>query len=130
MNLSGIELTNFYWKDRFKFKSVAQSKRRGLTGVMDIQHQVLKYGQPIELTGGWLWGAEINQLIGLESAPDVKRIFTDSDGTEYTVLFDIGAGGVSPQPVGTESEPDDSTRYSASIYLITVEPDTVPDSQG
>lgn len=126
MNLAGIELENFYWQDQYKFKPVAQSKTRGANGSLNIQHLKLHYGQPVMLTGGWLKLGVIKQLIALESSPETKRVLTLNDGTEYSVLFDFEAGGVSPDPLFELSDPDDSTDYAVTIFLITVEPDPAP----
>jgi len=123
MNLAGIELPNFYWKDQFKFKSVAQSKNRGADGALNIQYKKLHYGKPVHLTGGWLTIAVIKQLLELEDEPGVKRVLTLVDGTKHSVFFDFEAGGVSPDPLFNVSDPTDETVCEVSIYLITVEAD-------
>lgn len=125
MNLAGIELPNFYQAEHYRFKPVAQSIKRAVNGAVIIEQQTLHYGEPIELTGGWLTGADINQLIALESQPAVKRLLTLPDGSTKTVLFDFTRGGVSPEPLFNVADPDDNTQYATTIYLITVEPDAV-----
>ena len=129
MNLAGIDLENFYWKDRFKFKPVAQSAERSGNGVLVIDQMILSYGQPIELQGGLITYSELTPLIALEEQPSEKRIFTDLDGTEYAVLLDFERGGVVPNPTFEVSNPN-HTKYRVSIFLITVEPDAPAEDGG
>lgn len=127
--LSEVDLPNFYRKDPFAHKAFAQTSDRTISGAMIIETQALKFGEPINLTGGWMTGAELTPLLALESSPTTKRKLTLTDGAIHWVVFDIAAGGVAVSPLFDIADPDDSTQYNVTIHLLTVEPDAPAPTQ-
>lgn len=114
---------NYYWSDEKVFKPFATSKQRAVNGALTIEAAQLLYGRPITLSGMWISRADLAVLEAMESEPDVKRLLIMDDSTEYTVLFDLEEGGVEAEPLHPTKNPDDTTIYTLTLHLITVEPE-------
>ncbi|WP_221800431.1 hypothetical protein [Oceanobacter mangrovi] len=124
MTLDGIELPeNLYWQDETAFKPFASSQEWSVSGALVLEYQALSYGRPITLTGGWITRADLAVLQAMESVPANKRTLVLNDTTTHSVQFDLAAGGIESSPLWPTTTPDDSTEYTLTLHLITVEPD-------
>ena len=124
MTLDGIELPdNLIWQDAKAFKPFVQSSDWSVSGALILQYQALQYGQPITLSGGWITGADLAVLEAMEADPTTKRTLVLNDATTHSVQFDLAAGGIAASPLWPTTTPDDSTEYTLTLNLITVEPD-------
>ncbi|MBL4796736.1 MAG: hypothetical protein JKY50_04945 [Oleispira sp.] len=122
MKLDSLELPkNLYWQNEFGHKNIAQSVNRTVAGGVVIESAVLSFGQKITLSGAWIKRADALILITKEAANQVV-IFTDNLSQNYSVVFDIKAGGVGVDLLSPEAEPDPETLYELTINLLTVEP--------
>lgn len=124
MTLDEIELPeNLIWQDATTFKPFAQSKERSVSGALILDYQALHYGQPVTLTGGWITGSGLAVLQAQEAVPTTKRLLTLNDASTLTVQFDLERGGIAAEPIWPTTSPDNSTQYTLTLNLITVEPD-------
>ncbi len=122
--LDGLTLPeDLIWRDEFEFSTIAQSKRRTITGALVVQESVKLKGRTILLEGGdtfaWITRA---QLILLKAKTDiVDSTFTlNFHGTSYTVRFDRDNGPIKAQTIRDCTDPSPDDPYSITVALITV----------
>lgn len=125
MTLDEIDITNLVWINQFQYSPIAQTADRSLTGGMIIQEGEKKYGQSIILSESWLTKSVIEALKVKEAIGNLTMLLTLDDGTEHSVVFDrTTTAGVYAKPVFNHTNPDDNWQYTATIRLLTVEPET------
>ncbi|OED40222.1 hypothetical protein ACH42_17055 [Endozoicomonas sp. (ex Bugula neritina AB1)] len=126
MQLDTITLPDdLLWINEFDWNPVEQSTERTLTGALLVQEQSLKFGRPIELSGGaeagWVSRSTVVNLLALSQIANKVMTLTLPDLRTYSVIFDRQSGKpVEAQQVIPFAYPDDDHHYSLTIRLLTV----------
>ena len=127
MQLDTITLPDdLLWVNEFDWNPIEQSTERSLTGALMVQEQSLKFGRPLELSGGleagWVARSTVVDLLALSSIANKVMTLTLPDLREYTVIFDRQSGSpVEAQQILPFAYPGDDYKYSLTIRLLTVE---------
>lgn len=132
MTLDDIDITNnLVWRDEFTHNQVEQVSERSLTGGLIIQSGVKLFGRPVTLEG-WLPRSAVDALHAVEAIPSRVMQLTLADGRQFSVVFDRSRGiALDARPVFeyTKSSTVPNWQYMTTLRLITVEPESAPETE-
>ena len=126
MQLDTITLPDdLLWINEFDWNPVEQSTERSLTGALLVQEQQMKFGRPIELSGGieagWVSRSTVVNLLALSQIANKIMTLTLPDLRKYSVIFDRQSGSpVEARQIIPFAYPDDGFQYSLTLRLLTV----------